>query len=313
MNDARGKYRIQTVAEMTGIAAATLRAWERRYGVPIPARTTSSYRLYSDGDVEMIRRVRAMCDGGMAPAEAARLVLEESERTTAPPVDPDGDPFEHVRTAIIAAVDAFDPTRVERELDRAIGMGPATVVVDQVLRPVMIEIGDRWHAGRMTVAQEHLASELTTHAARRLLAVVQPDGDARVALLGCFADEEHALALHILGVHLASWGWRVVVLGARTPPPAIRHAVTSLVPGLVALSVTVAPTGHRARELVDAYADACDGVPWLVGGFGAAHVAQFVTARGGNVADELSPRSLRAFVDRVAAARNPKKAKENRP
>lgn len=312
MNDARGKYRIQTVAEMTGIAAATLRAWERRYGVPVPARTTSSYRLYSDDDVEMIRRVRSMCDGGMAPAEAARLVLEDSERSAPPTLEPEGDPFVHVRSAVIAAVEAFDPTRIERELDRAIGMGPATLVVDQVLRPVMLEIGDRWHAGRMTVAQEHLASELITHAARRLLAVVQPDGDARIALLGCFADEEHALALHILGVHLASWGWRVVVLGARTPPPAIRHAVTSLAPALVALSVTVAPTGHRARELVDAYADACGPVPWLVGGLGSAPMAEFVAMRGGNVAEELSPRSLRAFVDRVTA-RAPRKSKESRP
>ena len=137
------------------------------------------------------------------------------------------------------------------------------------------------------------------------------EGDARIALVGCFADEEHALALHILGVHLASWGWRVVVLGARTPPPAIRHAVASLVPGIVALSVTVAPTGHRARELVDAYADACGSVPWLVGGHGAAQLAEFVNARGGHVADELSPRSLRAFVDRVAT-RPAKKSKEGR-
>jgi len=299
VNDARGKYRIQTVAEMTGMAAATLRAWERRYGVPVPARTTSSYRLYSDADVEMIRRVRALCDDGMAPAEAARQVLEEGERPTVPPETPDGDPLESVRAAILAAVDAFDPQRIERELDRAIAMGSATVIVDQVLRPVMIEIGERWHTGRMTVAQEHLATELMTHAARRMLALVQPDTDARTALLACFADEEHAFPLHVLGVHMASWGWRVVELGARTPPAAIRHAVALLQPGLVALSVTVPPAGHRARELVDDYADACGDTPWLVGGAGVDAIAKFVTARGGEVAQELTPRNLRAFVDRI--------------
>ena len=53
----RGKYRIHTVAEMTGVPAATLRAWERRYGVPVPARTSSAYRVYSDADIALIRRV----------------------------------------------------------------------------------------------------------------------------------------------------------------------------------------------------------------------------------------------------------------
>jgi DNA-binding transcriptional MerR regulator len=308
VNDARGKYRIQTVAEMTGIAAATLRAWERRYGVPVPARTTSSYRLYSDADVEMIRRVRAKCDEGMAPAEAARLVLDDAERTT-PTTEVVGDPFDHVRQSIISAVEVFDPVRLERELDRAITIGSATIVVDQVLRPVMVEIGDRWHDGRMTVAQEHLATELATHAARRLLAIVQPDGDARTALLVCFADEEHAFPLHVLGVHMATWGWRIVVLGARTPPPAVRHAVSELSPGVVALSVTIAPSAHRARELVDAYADACTGVPWIVGGTGAAQLGHFVTARGGHVAEELTPRHLRAIIDRITAHARAKKAK----
>jgi len=60
-----GRYRIQAVADMTGIPAATLRAWERRYGVPAPARTDASYRLYSEGDVELVRKLR---DGSDPPA-----------------------------------------------------------------------------------------------------------------------------------------------------------------------------------------------------------------------------------------------------
>ena len=74
-----GKYRIQAVADMTGVAAATLRAWERRYGLPTPQRTKSSYRVYSDEDVALIRRLRALCDGGMAPADAARTLKEAAE------------------------------------------------------------------------------------------------------------------------------------------------------------------------------------------------------------------------------------------
>ena len=72
----RGKYRIQTVAEMTGVPAATLRAWEKRYGVPTPVRSPGAYRLYSVQDVERVRRMRDLCAAGMAAAQAAEL--EES-------------------------------------------------------------------------------------------------------------------------------------------------------------------------------------------------------------------------------------------
>ena len=54
MADNKAKYRINAVSEMTGIPAATLRAWERRYGVPEPRRTESSYRVYSDADIELL-------------------------------------------------------------------------------------------------------------------------------------------------------------------------------------------------------------------------------------------------------------------
>lgn len=310
MSDARGKYRIQTVAEMTGVPAATLRAWERRYGLPIPARTASAYRLYSDGDIGMIRRVRELCDSGMSPSEATRLVLDEQTKeldSAALAAVPSEDAFGPMRTAILNAVDNLDVRRLERELDRATALGTATTIVDQVLRPVMLEVGDAWHAGTMSVAQEHLATEAVTSVARRLLALVQPDGDARLAVLGVFADDEHVFPLLSLGIHAAAWGWRVVLLGARTPPAAIKHVVAAMHPGLVGLSCTVAPFGHRARELTDAYADAVGDTPWLVGGSGAAEIAKFVVARGGHVTDEARPSALRPIFERAAASRPPRK------
>ncbi len=57
--------------------ASTLRAWEQRYGFPAPERTASAYRLYSDADVARIARVRALCDAGLAAAEAVAQVTSE--------------------------------------------------------------------------------------------------------------------------------------------------------------------------------------------------------------------------------------------
>jgi DNA-binding transcriptional MerR regulator/methylmalonyl-CoA mutase cobalamin-binding subunit len=299
VSDARGKYRIQTVAEMTGIPAATLRAWERRYGVPVPARSDSSYRLYSDADLAMIQRLRALCDGGMAPSDAARMVLDQDAAVA--PLPAGDDVFAPMRAGILHAVEMFDPYKLERELDRATALGTATAIVDRILRPVMTEIGDAWHDGRLSVAQEHLATDAIVGVTRRLLALVQPESDARLVVLACFADEQHSFPLQALAVHVASWGFRVVMLGASTPPAAIKHAVKELRPKLVGLSCTVAPAGHRARELVEAYADAVGDTPWLVGGSAARELSRFVVARGGHVTDELDPRALRTIVERLAS------------
>ena len=60
---------MRTVVRLTGIAPDTLRAWERRYGVPTPRRTASAYRLYSGRDVEVVRRVRDLCAAGLSVAD----------------------------------------------------------------------------------------------------------------------------------------------------------------------------------------------------------------------------------------------------
>src|SRR5688572_17314139 len=57
---------IKEVAERTGLAAGTIRMWEQRYGVPVPARTPAGYRLYSDEDVEMLRRAVALRERGLS-------------------------------------------------------------------------------------------------------------------------------------------------------------------------------------------------------------------------------------------------------
>jgi DICT domain-containing protein len=57
---------IKDVAEQTGLAAGTIRMWEQRYGFPEPERTTSGYRVYTEHDVDTLRRVLAYREGGLS-------------------------------------------------------------------------------------------------------------------------------------------------------------------------------------------------------------------------------------------------------
>jgi MerR family transcriptional regulator, light-induced transcriptional regulator len=295
------KYRINVVATMTGVSAATLRAWERRYGLPAPRRTPSSYRMYSTHDVESIRRMRTLCDEGLMPSEAARVVAEEMSRTEA--AVNVTDPFTTSRDAILAAVENFDPIALESSVQHAVALGSAATIYDRVLRPVMVEIGDRWHRGSLTIGQEHLATQVIETATRRLLALVQPNPPAREVVLAGFAGDEHVLPLHGVALHLAGAGFRTVILGARTPPGALRHAVEEIEPVCVGLSVTIAPPSHEARTLVDGYAAACGSTPWIVGGLAAEALRPWIEHRGGTVLPRADSPTIVRAVEAASARR----------
>ena len=64
---------IKDVAARTGLAAGTIRMWEQRYGFPEPQRTPSGYRVYSEEDVDLLRRVIAFRERGLSvPASLER-------------------------------------------------------------------------------------------------------------------------------------------------------------------------------------------------------------------------------------------------
>ncbi len=311
--DHAARHRIRAVSELTGVPAATLRAWERRYGLPLPNRTPSAYRLYTDRDVDLVRSMNAQVARGVPPSEAARRLLGAA---SAPVTDAVDEPYEAAASRIVEAAKQLDGAALQAELRRVVLLGDGRAAFQQILAPALVEIGRLWETGAISIANEHFASHLIAMTAQDLLRAASVPSDAPTALLACFAEEQHLLPLLGAALALASWGIRPVLLGARTPPGALARAVEGLQPAFVGLSVTVSPEPAAARELVDGYADACGKTPWFVGGSAAPGLAAFVTARGGRVlpSDEqearvaiaraLSP-AKRKIAKRAAAPRKP--------
>ena len=74
--DEHSVYSIGAVERMVGIAAATIRNWEERYGFIKPERSPGGHRLYSRGQVEQFRFVKRELARGLQPADAHRLLAE---------------------------------------------------------------------------------------------------------------------------------------------------------------------------------------------------------------------------------------------
>lgn len=275
-----GRYRIQVVSELTGVPSPTLRAWERRYGIPTPARTAAAYRLYSDHDVAMVRRLRDLCQNGMSIAEAAKMVRASLEGS-ATMHSVDGDAWQVAARRIMDAITAFDVRAVERETARAQYLGTATSVFDRVFIPVMRRVGELQHDGALSIAQEHIATQALGDVVRGMMRLTNPDPAPHTVLLACVADEPHDLPLFGVALRLTSWGIAHVCLGARTPAVAIAAAVSSLRPSGVGLSITQPVEREHARALFRDYAAACGDAPWFIGGSGLAGLADLVREAGG--------------------------------
>lgn len=305
-----GRYRIQTVADMTGVSAATLRQWERRYGVPSPDRTESAYRIYGSRDVDQIRRMVALGEQGVSPSEAARVVLAEDAAEPPAPEDSEDavgetvldelDPYFEARRRIMEAVEQYDFDGLAAILRKLAYLGSAVSIFERVIAPVMRQIGQRWHEGTISVAQEHMASEAIGQLVHQLLPLVQPEDTDQVAILACMGEDTHSLPLYGVGFRLAQWGYRSMVLGARTPASAIAATRIHVKPTVIGLSVTVAPDEMQARRMVQAYADAAGGVPWMVGGRGVRPMARLVEKAGGLVAP-TDAAGLRTLMQRLAS------------
>ena len=297
------RYRIRAVADLTGVSTATLRAWERRYGVPTPSRTASAYRLYGDDDVALVSQMRDLVESGVAPAEAARALRDHAAGTAE--ASGDIDAYQAASDRIVDAAVRFDIDALREELSRTLSLGPAIAIFDRTLSPALVRVGDLWHKGQLTVAQEHLLSGMLLGRLAQLLDLIQPVDSSRRVALACFEEEDHVIGLYGTGLHFAAWGYKSVLLGPRTPPDAVARVVSTLDVDAVALSVTVPPPAARARALVDAYADACRGVPWIVGGQGTSGIRRFVEARGGIMSAPSFP-ELRRTIDK--AVRTERKA-----
>src|SRR5215212_11780340 len=228
-----GYLRIGELARRTGVSPELLRAWEQRYRLLQPTRTPGGFRLYSAADEARIQRMQGLVSGGLAAAQAARLVLSGGE--PAPPTVPaSATTLEDATGALTAALDRLDEQAANATLDRLFATYTVETVLQEVILPYLHSLGERWEAGEVSVAHEHFASNLLRG---RLLGLAQGWGQGRGpgAILACVPGEQHELGLLAFGVALHRRGWRITYLGTDSPIGPVADISRSVVPAVVVL------------------------------------------------------------------------------
>jgi MerR family transcriptional regulator, light-induced transcriptional regulator len=278
----QGKYRIRIAAEMTGTTAPQLRVWEKRYGVPQPRRSDHRYRLYSDNDVRELRRMGQLVSNGLQPSQAARRVVEERKTKEVLSADLPKAHAAYAQATMMQAIRDFDGETLESQLNLLLRVGPVGQTWNEVIRPLMEEVGQAWFNGDLNPAQEHVASNGVRYTLQTMYRLIEPKRPHGTVALACVSDELHDLPLFGLAVEMATLGWRCMMLGARVPAYAVADALASKV-DVVGLSITIPLETDDPTAFWKSYSDVVGSRPWLVGGRAASLYADIIEGFGGKV------------------------------
>jgi len=237
-----GKYTVKEVEERTGVPASSLRQWERRYGFPMPQRSASGYRYYSESDVAAIDRMRELIGEGVSPSRAAAMIKAAEAAPSGPRA-----------AAGVAEELAFQLVRLDHEaadatLSSAIALHPLDVVLLEVIRPALVRIGNLWHEGKIDVATEHFATNFVQGRLRSLLRVLSGPTGGPLLVVACAPAEQHEVAALILALMLKRAGFRVIYLGANTPVADLDMLVRAQEADAVLLSLTTSQAVAATRD-----------------------------------------------------------------
>jgi DNA-binding transcriptional MerR regulator/methylmalonyl-CoA mutase cobalamin-binding subunit len=225
-------YSIKQASIRSGVSVPLIRAWERRYGVVSPQRTASGYRLYDDDAIATLVRVRELTESGWTASEASRAVLA-GEIDIRPSIQavpaPLTDEAAHERQAdligrFIDAATRMDISATGGALDEMFAQGSFEAIVDDLLMPALVALGEAWSEGELDVAEEHAASAAVHRRLSALYEAASVIGDPAV-VVGLPPGGRHELGSLAFAVALRRLGVGVLYLGADVPVASWVHVI----------------------------------------------------------------------------------------
>src|SRR5690348_4576878 len=185
---------MKAMVQQSGVAAPTLRAWERRYAILSPERAQNAYRLYSERDIAIIRWLKERVDAGMSISQAVSLFrhFEEEQNKRRQPVvhvgEQEGEQMKKgiaptalqnvpkldalkrtnsapatfnmhvVQERLLVAFNGLDEATASRLLASTLAIYPVEQVCAELITPTLWEVGRLWEQGQISVTVEHFAS-----------------------------------------------------------------------------------------------------------------------------------------------------------
>ena len=234
--------RLQEAADRLGVHYQTAYGWVR--GGRLPARMVAGGYDVAEADVQAFSAERRL---GRKPARNIRVRDWASQASR-----------------LYQAIVDGQETSARRAMERLAGHVTMTDLCDRVIAPALRRVGEEWHVGHVTIAQEHRATAIC----ERVIAAqsTQPAGRPRgTAVVATPQDERHAMPALMAAACLRENHWHVHHLASDLPAHEITALAAAISANLVVLSTATATGATRADEAAQLLDAADPGIVVLVG------------------------------------------------
>jgi len=226
---------VAAVARRIGVAPATLRTWDRRYGLGPSAHETGEHRRYCPQDLAILTTMRKLITAGVAPADAAQQAKDFKGKISVEKIVDNFEVREELVDALYNASKLLDKTFVENALRKDIAKHGVIASWSEVIVPLLFLIGEDWEKTQTGIEVEHLLTEILKSVLRERSTGMSEPCNPRPVLLASVGEEMHSLALHALASALAEKNISTYFLGARTPLEALSGVITRSAPPAIFL------------------------------------------------------------------------------
>jgi len=257
---------VAAVARRLGVAPATLRTWDRRYGLGPSEHQPGTHRRYNVADVVRLEAMQRLLMLGSSPADAARAALSaEVPAERGFEAAPSAQSAQSAQSVAVS-VRGADVVPIGLSGKSAKGLSRAAVALDyqacldiisgaiarqgvisvwnDLLVPVLVRIGQQWQASDSGAEVEHLLSEAILSAMHTVVREAPQPTNQRTVLLASAPDDLHTLALFTVAAALSERCISSRCMGARVPHEALIAAAQRTGPGAVLVWSQLPETGE---------------------------------------------------------------------
>lgn len=226
---------VAAVARRLGVAPATLRTWDRRYGLGPSTHEAGEHRRYCPEDLAKLMMMRRLISAGVTPADAAEKAKKSKGAVKLENIVREFEVREDVVAGINKALQAFDVDFVEETLRAEFDEDGVEITWHEIIVPALIEIGEAWQASGEGIEIEHAFTEILKKILRERSMPIESPVNGHPVVIAAVGEEAHSLPLHALEALLSEMNIKTHFLGARTPFEAVSATVTRLAPPAVFL------------------------------------------------------------------------------
>jgi len=205
---------VAAVARRIGVAPATLRTWDRRYGLGPSSHEAGEHRRYCPNDLAKLTMMRRLITSGVAPCDAAIRAKAHEGSATFDNLVEEFVVRDEVVDSLHRASKSLDKNFVETLLRKDIADNGVIASWTEVIVPLLFLVGDEWAATGTGIEVEHMLSEMIKRLLREGVVEIKDPVNTQPVLLASVGEELHCLALHALAAALAEKRIETYFLGA---------------------------------------------------------------------------------------------------